>query len=87
MRGGREGGGPRVRTCQTLQLVVTMVPLISGDCFLPFIREFKGNWMGSLVRLGTLAQLGKCGSMCLKCIFFFRPAPLWLSPGRRTLLC
>ena len=20
-------------------------------------------------------------------IFFFRPAPLWLSPGRRTLLC
>ena len=49
------------------------------DCFLPFIREFKGNWMGSLVRLGTLAQLGKCGSMCLKCrcLGSLSKAPIW----------
>ena len=74
MRGGREGRGLWVRTCQTLQLIVTMVPLFSGDCFLPFIREFKGNGMGSLVSLGTLAQLGKCGSMCLQCSSGERPS-------------
>ena len=82
MRGVREGRGLWVRTCQTLQLIVTMVPLISGDCFLPFVREFKGNGMGSLVSLGTLAQLGKCGSMCLQCrrLGSLSKAPIWKYP-------
>ena len=77
----REAGGRglRIRNCQTLQLIVTMVPLVSGNCFLPLVREVKVNGIGSLVSRRPLAQLGKCGSMCLQCrrLGSLSKAPIW----------
>ena len=50
-------GALGVGACQTFQLMIPMVSLISRDCFIPLIGEFKVGWVGLLVCHSMLAQL------------------------------
>ena len=60
---GRLGVG----ACQTFQLMIPMVSLVSRDCFIPLIGEFKVGRVGLLVRHSMLAQLGESCLVSIQC--------------------
>ena len=49
-----------VGSCETFQLVIPIMSLVSRDCFIPFIGKFKVGWVGLLVCNSMWAQLCGC---------------------------
>ena len=66
---GRRGAVGRlgVGTCQTFQLMIPMVSLISRNCFIPLIGEFKVSRVSLLVGNGLLSQPGKSCLVSIQC--------------------